>query len=274
MAHIRGSHLAVSPDDLEDKTMSIHLSQQPRNRNPDRPALDQESGCIDSLGRYQPLDGEFQWNVTAPMAFAALCASLANLARGFVLGYSSPSIPELTDAGLLADEDETSWYGSLTPIGSLFGALIGGWLTHSFGRKLSTMLTCLPLAFGWLAIVVADRVAWLYVGRVLTGFGNGMSSLVTSVYVSEVSSSNARGMLGTINQIAASFGVFVVYTLPFLLDYRWLAVGGGINAALTMILMTFMPETPRLGVVLCLLLFLSFVLFVRDYIYIVATIFR
>jgi len=72
-----------------------------------------------------------------------------------------------------------------------------------------------------------------------------MSSLVTSVYVSEVSSSNARGMLGTINQIAASLGVFVVYTLPFLLDYRWLAVGGGINAAATMVLMTIMPETPR-----------------------------
>ena len=231
MAHIRGSHLAVSPDDLEDKTMSIHLSQQAQNRDPNQPEEDQESGCIDSLGRYQPLDGEFRWNVTAPMAFAALCASLANLARGFVLGYSSPSIPELMSAGLLADAEEISWYGSLTPIGSLFGALIGGWLTHTLGRKLSTMLTCLPLAFGWLSIVVADRAALLYLGRFLTGWGNGMSSLVTSVYVSEVSSSNARGMLGTVNQIAASFGVFIVYTLPFLLDYRWLAIGGGINAA-------------------------------------------
>jgi len=206
---------------------------------------EEEEGCIDSLGRYQPADAQRRWNVTAPMAFAALCASLANLARGFVLGYSSPSIPELTSAGLLADNDQISWYGSLTPIGSLLGALIGGWITHAFGRKLSTMITCLPLAFGWLAVVVADRVAWLYVGRFLTGVGNGMSSLVTSVYVSEVSSSNARGMLGTINQIAASFGVFVVYTLPFLLDYRWLAVGGGINAAATMLLMTIMPETPR-----------------------------
>lgn len=244
MAHIRGSHLAVSPDDLEDETMSIHLSQQPRSRVPNEPG-DQESGCIDSLGRYQPFNAKFRWNVTVPMAFAALCASLANLARGFVLGYSSPSIPELTDAGLLASEDETSWYGSLTPIGSLVGALIGGWLTHSLGRKLSTMLTCLPLALGWLSIVAADRLCWLYIGRVLTGVGNGMSSLVTSVYVSEVSSSNARGMLGTINQIAASLGVFFVYVLPFFLDYRWLAVGGGVNAALTMILMTFMPETPR-----------------------------
>ena len=55
------------------------------------------------------------------------------------------------------------------------------------------MITCVPLAFGWLAMVGADSAYWLYLGRVLTGVGNGMSSLVTSVYVSEVSSSNARG---------------------------------------------------------------------------------
>jgi len=247
MAHIRGSHLVVSPDDLEDATMSIHYSrqdqQQQQHRDSQRP--EEQQGCIDSLGRYQPAGAKKQWNVTVPMAFAALCASLANCSRGFVLGYSSPSIPELTDAGLLKDDDQTSWYGSLTPIGSLIGALIGGWVTHAWGRKLSTMITCIPLSLGWLAIVGADSVGWLYVGRFLTGVGNGMSSLVTSVYVSEVSSSNARGMLGTINQIAASLGVFIVYTLPFFLDYRWLAVGGGINAAATILLMTAMPETPR-----------------------------
>ena len=137
------------------------------------------------------------------------------------------------------------------------------------------MITCIPLAFGWLAIVVADSAAWLYLGRVLTGVANGMLSLVTSVYVTEVASSNARGlennrtavaylhiryyifnkvicyqtvatgMLGTVNQIASSFGVLVVYVLPFAMDYKWLAIYGCAKAALTMILMTVMPETPR-----------------------------
>jgi len=243
MAHIRASHLIVSPDDIEDATMSLHLSTKTPGQS-GRGSVS-EGGCIDSLGRFHPPGSKPSWNITWPMAFAAFCASLANLARGFVLGYSSPSIPELQAKGLLLDDDETSWYASLTPIGSLAGALLGGVVTHQFGRKLSTMFTCLPLAFGWLSIVAADSTGWLYLGRVLTGVGNGMSSLVTSVYVSEVASSNARGMLGTVNQIATSLGVLVVYALPFLLDYKWLAVFGGANAALTMILMTFMPETPR-----------------------------
>ena len=43
--------------------------------------------------------------------------------------------------------------------------------------------------------MAADSIGWLYLGRILTGVGNGMSSLVTSVYVSEVASSNARGTI-------------------------------------------------------------------------------
>ena len=113
-----------------------------------------------------------------------------------------------------------------------------------YGMEISPMKMSFTKGVDYLSMIRFLQV-WLYIGRVLTGVGNGMSSLVTSVYVSEVSSSNARGMLGTINQIAASLGVFFVYVLPFFLDYRWLAVGGGVNAALTMILMTFMPETPR-----------------------------
>jgi len=218
--------------------MSLHISAK-------SPGVTTEEGCVDSLGRYQPAGSRRRWNITPQMAFAALCASLANLARGFVLGYSSPSIPELQAVGLLSTLEESSWYGSLTPIGSLVGALLGGLLTHRLGRKLSTMITCIPLAFGWLSIVGASSIGWLYLGRILTGVGNGMSSLVTSVYVSEVASSNARGMLGTVNQIATSVGVFIVYALPFLLDYRWLAIFGGCNAAATMLFMTFMPETPR-----------------------------
>ena len=52
-------------------------------------AISEEEGCIDSLGQYQPPDAKRKWNITPAMAFAALCASLANLARGFVLGETS-----------------------------------------------------------------------------------------------------------------------------------------------------------------------------------------
>ena len=83
MEHTTVQHISVCPDDLEDATMSIHASTvQSGGGN----GISDEEGCIDSLGRYQPPHAKRKWNITPPMAFAALCASLANLARGFVLG--------------------------------------------------------------------------------------------------------------------------------------------------------------------------------------------
>ena len=72
-----------------------------------------------------------------------------------------------------------------------------------------------------------------------------MTSLVASVYVSEVSSSNARGFLGTMNQIATALGVLVAYVITFGLDYRWMSVFGAANAALVAAVIAFMPESPR-----------------------------
>ena len=75
-----------------------------------------------------------------------------------------------------------------------------------------------------------------------------MTSLVSSVYVSEVSSSNARGFLGTVNQIATALGVLAAYVTTFGLNYEWMAVFGAANAAIVAAVMASMPESPRWSV--------------------------
>lgn len=232
MSQIRASHIELEEDDLEETILSSVSSFQA------------SEGVINSIGQYEH-PTQKKWNLTPLMICAAFVASMCNLSRGFILAYSSPSIPELKANGLIMNEEEASWYGSFTPIGSLIGALVGGFVTHKYGRKISTMILCVPLSCGWLAIIAGDHIAWLYLGRLLTGMSNGMASLVASVYVSEVSSSNARGLLGTINQIATSVGVLACYTFTFFTDYKGLALFGAFNGALITVAMVFMPETPR-----------------------------
>jgi len=235
MNNLRPAHIEIEQDDdLEDSVLSTVTSGIASN----------DLGTINSIGQYEK-PGEKKWNLTPLMICAALVASIANFSRGFILAYSSPSIPELKDKGLLTSVDQESWFGSLTPIGSLIGALIGGFLTHKLGRKLSILMMCVPLATGWVAIIAADQVGWLYLGRILTGIAQGMTSLVSSVYVSEIASSNARGFLGACNQVATSAGVLGAYVLTFGLDYQWMAVFGAANAALVAAIMAFMPESPR-----------------------------
>jgi MFS family permease len=49
------------------------------------------------------------------------------------------------------------------------GCLIGGFIMQKYGRKAAHYFLCIPTVLGWLAILLADGVPLLLVGRFLTG---------------------------------------------------------------------------------------------------------
>ena len=74
-------------------------------------------------------------------------------------------------------------------IGALLGAPIAGWLADSIGRKSALAINSLPLAIGWLLIILScatDGVLFrplLFAGRFVTGFGAGFATLAAPVGV-------------------------------------------------------------------------------------------
>uniref|UniRef100_A0A3B3S786 Major facilitator superfamily (MFS) profile domain-containing protein n=1 Tax=Paramormyrops kingsleyae TaxID=1676925 RepID=A0A3B3S786_9TELE len=115
---------------------------------------------------------------------ATFAAVLGPLSFGFVLGYSSPAIPELrriSNPRLQLDAEEASWFGSVVTVGAAFGGVLGGWVVDKIGRKLSLMFCSLPFIFGFTIIIAAQNVWMLYLGRVLTGLASGMTSLAAPV---------------------------------------------------------------------------------------------
>ena len=52
-------------------------------------------------------------------------------------------------------------------------------------------------------------------------------------------------MLGSVNQLAITIGILLSYVLGVLCKWKWLALISAFPAALLLILMCFMPETPR-----------------------------
>lgn len=112
---------------------------------------------------------------------ATFAAVLGPLSFGFVLGYSSPAIPDLNnsdDPNLRLDKIEASWFGSIVTIGAAIGGVLGGWIVDKIGRKLSLMLCSLPFIFGFVIIISAQNVWMLYAGRFLNGLASGVTSLV------------------------------------------------------------------------------------------------
>ncbi|NXD88216.1 GTR8 protein, partial [Halcyon senegalensis] len=179
---------------------------------------------------------------------ATFAAVLGPLSFGFVLGYSSPVIPELkkiSDPKLRLDSSQASWFGSIVTLGAAAGGILGGYLVDKVGRKLSLMLCSIPYIFGYIVIICAQNVWMLYFGRMLTGIASGITSLVVPVYISEVSHPRVRGMLGSCVQLMVVTGILGAYIAAITLKWRWLAVLCSFPSCIMLLFMYFMPETPR-----------------------------
>ncbi|KAI4876571.1 hypothetical protein NFI96_016601 [Prochilodus magdalenae] len=179
---------------------------------------------------------------------ATFAAVLGPLSFGFVLGFSSPAIPDLqrtTDQRLRLSTEEGSWFGSVVTIGAGLGGLLGGWIVEKLGRKLSLMFCSLPFIFGFTIIIAAQNHWMLYVGRVLTGLASGVTSLVVPLYISEMAHERVRGTMGSCVQLMVVTGIMGAYIAGLFLDWRWLAITCSIPPTLMLVFMCFMPETPR-----------------------------
>ncbi|XP_073496952.1 solute carrier family 2, facilitated glucose transporter member 8 isoform X1 [Phyllobates terribilis] len=179
---------------------------------------------------------------------ATFGAVLGPLSFGFVLGFSSPAISDLKnteDPRLVLDKEAASWFGSIVTIGAAAGGILGGWMVDSMGRKLSLMLCALPFVLGFTLIISAQNVWMLLGGRVLSGLASGVTSLVVPVYISETSHSRVRGALGSCVQLMVVTGIVGAYIAGMMVSWRWLAVVCSIPPVFMLLVVCFMPETPR-----------------------------
>lgn len=127
---------------------------------------------------------------------------------GFVLGWTAPafysmsaneSVPQLTNTA--EDIQAKSWIGSSMTVGALVGALISGPAAQFLGRKNALIFYGIPFTIGWFCLKMADSVALLIVGRVITGFSAGLFSGTAPSYIVEISVVETRGLLGACFQV-------------------------------------------------------------------------
>lgn len=178
-------------------------------------------------------------------------ACLGAILFGYHLGVVNGALEYLAkDLGIAENTVIQGWIVSTVLAGAFVGSFTGGALADKFGRTKTFILDAIPLTVGAFLCTTAQSVQAMIIGRVLTGIGIGISSAIVPLYISEISPTEIRGTLGTVNQLFICIGILValVAGLPLSGNPSWWRTMFGIALIPSVLLalgMAFSPESPR-----------------------------
>ena len=140
---------------------------------------------------------------------------------------------------------------SIALVGTVFGALLGGWPSERLGRR-TTLFWIAGLYFvSALGAALASQWGVFMAFRFLGGLGVGASSVTAPLYISELAPAAARGRLVALFQFNVVFGILVAYLSNYLLAnlgpdaWRWMLGVQVIPAAIFFGLLFLVPRSPR-----------------------------
>lgn len=205
-------------------------------------------------------------NQTSERANIGLIGAIVSVATigGLLFGYDSGAVngtqPGLKAAFALDEAGLGFTVGSLL-IGCVAGAFFAGTLADKLGRRNVMRLAALLFLIG--AVVQGFAHAhWLFVvARIAGGIAVGAASVLSPAYISEVAPANIRGRMTTVQQIMIIAGLTAAFFVNYYLAgaagastnkfwlgleaWRWMYLMQAIPAAVFLVALYFIPESPR-----------------------------
>ena len=203
--------------------------------------------------------------VSSRTVFIAIVAALG----GILFGYDTAVISGTTEVvkmqfGLTTGGE--GWYVGCALIGSILGVLIAGMMSDFLGRKKTMLISALLFSISAIGCAVCADFTQLVIYRMVGGFGIGIVSIVSPVYISEVSPAEVRGTMVSLYQLFITIGFLLAYLMNFIIlkgavldstdpelgsrmfnQEYWRGMLGceAIPDLLFLVLIFFIPESPR-----------------------------
>nr|XP_022917107.1 sugar transporter ERD6-like 9 [Onthophagus taurus]XP_022917108.1 sugar transporter ERD6-like 9 [Onthophagus taurus] len=176
--------------------------------------------------------------------FPSLLVSLPCLSFGLMLGWPSPTFPNLLQesAPIKITWDQTALIAGFLMIGNLFGTTFS-WV-KPFGLKYGILVSTFPIIIGWLIIWKSFDVIYILIGRFLIGFGNGYVTPHISEYINDSTENVIRLVLLKFTYFFIMLGVCLTYCVGPFLDFRIFSLSAFILSVIISIILMFIPYSP------------------------------
>jgi SP family sugar:H+ symporter-like MFS transporter len=205
----------------------------------------------------------------ANMGFIGAIVAVATIG-GFLFGYDSGAVNGTQD-GLTQSFGLVPGSWSITNglgftvasllIGCFIGAFFAGRLADVIGRRNTMMLAAALFLAGALVQGFAGSQIIFVIARICGGMAVGAASVLSPAYISEVAPAEIRGRLTTVQQIMIITGLTAAFVVNYLLAksagvsterfwlglqaWRWMFLMQALPAAIFLVALLMIPESPR-----------------------------
>ena len=206
-------------------------------------------------------------NINFPyLIFLSVVAALGGFLFGYDAAVISGTISQVT-AQFQLDDIQIGWFVGCALIGSIIGVLFAGKLSDKWGRKITMLIAAVFFSVSGICCAFIGSFEQLVFARILGGIGIGVVSVVSPLYISEVSIARYRGRLVALYELAVRIGFLGAYLANFqLLHFSqsgvelgtgwlqlifvsevWRGMLGlsSVPSLLFFIVIFFIPESPR-----------------------------
>jgi len=169
---------------------------------------------------------------------------------------------------ILDEETASSLKGftvSSALIGCIIGGSMGGLISKELGRRKGLILAALLFTMSAVGSSIPEymnffgvqNITSFIIYRIIGGVGVGMASMLSPMYIAEIAPPKIRGQLVSWNQFAIIFGMLIIYFVNYFIarqgdeawlhstGWRWMFASETIPAGIFLLLLMFVPETPR-----------------------------
>ncbi len=186
--------------------------------------------------------------------------SLVAAMGGLLFGYDTAVISGAI--GFLRTKFELTaawmgWAASSALVGCIIGCLFAGILSDWIGRKKTLILAALFFIVSAVGSALPETINEFILYRIIGGIGVGAASMLSPLYIAEISPAGIRGKMVTYNQLAIVSGMLIVYFANYFIaaqgneiwnihtGWRWMFGSETAPAVLFLLLLFFVPESPR-----------------------------